>query len=70
MQKTYSIEIEEILQKVVKIKANSLDEAINIAKEKYGNEEYILDENNFKGAEFSEYKDEVIRRKNKSDRER
>lgn len=70
MQKTYNIEIEEILQKVVKIKANSLDEAIDIAKERYRNEEYILDENDFKGAEFSEYKDEVIRRKNKNDRER
>ena len=43
MQKTYNIEIEETLQKVVKIKANSLDEAIDIAKERYRNEEYILD---------------------------
>ena len=43
MGKEYEIEIEETLQKVVKIKANSLNEAINIAKEKYSNEEYILD---------------------------
>ena len=41
MGKEYEIEIEETLQKVVKIKANSLNEAINIAKEKYSNEEYI-----------------------------
>ncbi len=70
MQKTYNIEIEETLQRVVKIEASSLDEAIDIAKEKYRNEEYILDENDIKGTEFSEYKDEVIRRKNKNDRER
>lgn len=70
MSKIYEIEIEETLQKVVKIKANSLDEAIDIAKERYRNEEYILDENDYKGAEFSEYRDEVIRRKNKNERER
>ena len=52
MQKTYNIEIEETLQRVVKIEASSLDEAIDIAKERYRNEEYILDENDFKGTEF------------------
>ena len=43
MSKIYEIEIEETLQKVVKIEANSIDEAIDIAKEKYSNQEYILD---------------------------
>lgn len=70
MQKTYKIEIEETLQKVVDIQANSLDEAIDIAQERYKNEEYILNEDDFKGAEFSEYKDEVIKRKNKREMER
>lgn len=70
MQKTYKIEIEETLQKVVEIQANSLDEAIDIAQERYRNEEYILNEDDFKGAEFSEYKDEVIKQKNKKERER
>lgn len=70
MQNTYKIEIEETLQRVVEIKADSLDDAITIARERYSNEEYILDENDFKGAEFSEYKDEVIRQKNKKERER
>lgn len=70
MQKTYKIEIEETLQKVVEIQANSLDEAINIAQERYRNEEYILNEDDFKGAEFSEYKDKVIKQKNKKERER
>ena len=70
MSKVYQIEIEETLQKVVKIKANSLEDAIIIARERYRNEEYILNEDNFMGAEFSEYKDKVIKQKNKKERER
>lgn len=68
--KVYQIEIEETLQKVVKIKADSLDDAISIAEERYRNEEYILNEDNFMGAEFREYKDEIIKQKNKKERER
>lgn len=70
MQKTYKIEIEETLQKVVEIQANSLDEAIDIAQNRYSNQEYILDYEDYKGVEFSEYKDEVIKQKNKKERER
>lgn len=70
MKKTYQIEIEEILQKVVRIKANTLDEAITIARERYRNEEYILNEDDFKGVEFSEYRDEIIKSKNKRELER
>ena len=69
MGKEYEIEIEETLQKVVKIKANSLYEAINIAKEKYSNEEYILDYQDYKGTEFSEYKDEIVKEKKVKNRE-
>ena len=43
MAKIYKIEIEEILQKVVEVKANSLDEAFDIVQNKYANQEYILD---------------------------
>ena len=56
MGKEYEIEIEETLQKVVKIKANSLNEAINIAKEKYSNEEYILDYQDYKGTSVLEWR--------------
>ncbi len=70
MSKVYQIEIEETLQKVVDIKADSLDEAISIARERYRNEEYILNEDDFKGAEFSEYKDEVIKQKKHKEMER
>lgn len=57
MKKTYQIEIEELLQRVVNVKANSLNEAIDKVQEKYRNEEYVLDYNDFKGVEFREYKD-------------
>lgn len=56
--KIYEIEIEEVLQKVVKVKADSLDEAIDKVQERYKNEKYVLDYNNFKGVEFREFKDE------------
>ena len=70
MAKIYQIEIEETLQKVVKIKADSLDEAIDIAQNRYSNQEYILDYEDYKGVKFREYKDEVIKQKNKKERER
>jgi len=60
MEKTYEIEIEEISQKVVKVQANSLDEAISIVMERYHKAEdgYVLDYNDFKDVEFREFKDE------------
>ena len=57
MKRIYKIEIEELLQRVVEIEAENVNEAIRIAKEKYRKEEYVLDENDFKGVKFSEYKD-------------
>lgn len=57
MKRIYKIEIEELLQRVVEIEAENVNEAICKAKEKYRNEEYVLDENDFKGVEFSEYED-------------
>ena len=70
MEKTFKIEIEEKLQKVVEIKANSLDEAFAIAQNKYSNQEYILDYEDYKGTEFREYKDEDIKQKHKNHKER
>lgn len=57
MKRIYKIEIEELLQRVIEIEAENVNEAIRIAKEKYRKEEYVLDENDFKGVKFSEYKD-------------
>lgn len=70
MAKIYQIEIEETLQKVVKIKADSLDEAIDIAQNRYSDQEYMLNYEDYKGVEFREYKDEIIKQKNKKERER
>jgi len=69
MSKIYNIEIEELLQKVVKIKANSLEEALQIADERYSNEEYILDYQDHKGTEFREFKDDVIKDKRQRNNE-
>lgn len=44
----FEIEIEEILQKVINVEADSEEEAIRIVKEKYRNEEIVLDELDFK----------------------
>lgn len=57
MSKFYNIEIEEVLQKVVKVKADSLSEAIEKVEERYRDEVYVLNENDFKGVEFREYID-------------
>ncbi len=70
MSKVYQIEIEETLQKVVKIKADSLDEAIDIAQNRYSNQQYVLDYEDYKGVEFSEYKDEVTKEKKHKEMER
>lgn len=70
MAKIYQIEIEETLQKVVKIKADSLDEAIDIAQNRYSDQEYMLDYEDYKGVKFRECKDKIIKQKNKKERER
>lgn len=49
---TYNIEIEETLQRVVSIEAESKEEAIKIAKEQYRNEEIVLDYNDFQNVDF------------------
>lgn len=69
MSKVYEIEIEEILQKVVKIDADSLEDAMDIAREKYSKEEYVLDYQDYKDTEFREYKDEVLKEKKTKNRE-
>ena len=41
--KTFEVEITETLQRIIKVKANSENEAYEIVKEKYDNEEIVLD---------------------------
>lgn len=59
MKQVYQIEIEEILQRVVKVKASSLEEAIDTVEQRYKNEKYVLDYNDFKGVDFREYKNKI-----------
>lgn len=59
MKQIYQIEIEEILQRVVKIKASSLEEAIDKVEQRYKDEKYVLDYNDFKGVDFREYKNKI-----------
>lgn len=59
MKQVYQIEIEEILQRVVKVKASSLEEAIDKVEQRYKNEKYVLDYNDFKGVDFREYKNKI-----------
>ena len=69
--KTYKIEVEEIMQNVYDIEANSLEEAINIAEEKYHNKKIVLDYNALKETNFREFKDEIEKDKPKNkERER
>ncbi len=43
----YEVEIEEVLQRVVKVKATSEDEAIRKVKEQYVKAEIVLDAEDF-----------------------
>lgn len=69
MSKKYEIEIIETLSKVVEVKANSLDEAIDKVQRGYSNEEYILDADSFKEVQIQPSEDEIIKNKIKKDRE-
>ena len=44
----FELEVEEILQKVVKVKANSFEEAMQIVQKQYDDCEIILDEHDIK----------------------
>ena len=43
----FKIEITETLQKVIEVSASSLDEALEIIKNKYNNEDIVLDSNDY-----------------------
>lgn len=63
--KVYHIEVEEILQNVYDIKANSLEEALDIVEEKYNNQEIVLDYNCLKETNYREFEDTTLKEKNK-----
>ena len=69
-EKIYEIEIEEALQRVVKVKAFNLSEAIDKVKDKYDNEEIVLDASDYIDTKFNEYNDNSIIKKQHSYAER
>ena len=53
----FKIEITETLQKVIEVKAPSLNDAIIKVAAKYENGEIILNEEDYKGYTINEYKE-------------
>ena len=58
--KTFEIEIIETLSTIVKVKADSIDEAVVKVKEKYRNEEIILTADDYVDTEFKPFNYEFI----------
>lgn len=56
--KTFEVEIKESLSKMVKVKANTIEEALLKTREKYEKQEIVLDSEDFITTEIEEYKDE------------
>lgn len=57
--KTYQVEIKETLCMTVEIKAENKQQAEEMAREAYDNEEYILDAEHFTGVEFTALEKEI-----------
>lgn len=49
----YVVEIKEVLEYKETVKAKSKEDAMKIVKEKYNNEEIILDSDNYVSTEFN-----------------
>ena len=64
--KKYMIEVEEILQNVYEIEADSLEEAIDKAEEMYRHEEIVLDYEDWKETNYREYQDVVEKDKKRN----
>ena len=54
-EKEYMVEIEEKLQRVVPVRASSEIEAINRVRERYYNQQIILDAEDMKDVNFKNY---------------
>ena len=53
MEQEFDVEIKEVLSRVQKVKAESLDDAINKAMDMYYSEQIVLDAEDMKGVDFS-----------------
>ena len=52
-KQTFKVEITETLQRTIEVEAEDLDDAISKAKEKYYNEEVVLDSEDYIDTEFT-----------------
>ena len=55
MEQEFDVEIKEVLSRVQKVKAESLDDAINKAKDMYYAEQIVLGAEDMKGVDFSPF---------------
>ena len=53
--KTFTLEIEEVLSKVIEIEAETLSDALDIAHDMYNTEEIVLDASDFMTNTIEEY---------------
>ena len=50
--RAFNVEIEEVLQRIVKVEARDENEILKLVSKKYSQENIVLDENNYKGHEL------------------
>lgn len=55
--KTFKIEVQEFLSRIIEIEAENIDDAVLKAKEMYQREEIILDSEDYLTTEIEEYKE-------------
>jgi len=53
--KKYKIEVEEILQRVIEVEAESFEEALEIIEKKYKKEKIVLDWEDFVDVSFRKF---------------
>lgn len=55
--RNYEISVKEVLERVVRVKANSLEDALAKIQEMYDNEEIVLDSTDFQDYEITPLND-------------
>lgn len=60
MEKEFDVEIKEVLSRVQRVKAESLDDAINKAMDMYYSEGIVLSAEDMKGVDFTPISEEQL----------
>lgn len=50
--RAFNVEIEEVLQRIVKVEARDENETLKLVSKQYSQENIVLDQNNYKGHEL------------------